>query len=158
MKAAIVAVEDPTMKFHRVEYPRFVPEAFRGLLATSQSLHNGKLGGSFLELLFLRVSQINGCAYCLDMHSTALRKAGVEQRKLDTVAGWRDSRFFDARERAALAWAEALTQLPGGAPADSVYEALKAHFDEHGIAELTMAIATINAWNRLGVGLQPELP
>jgi len=146
------------MKFHRVEYPRFVPEAFRGLLAISQSLHSGKLGGSLLELLFLRVSQINGCAYCLDMHSTALRKAGVEQRKLDTVAAWRESRFFDARERAALAWAEALTYLPNGAPADIVYEALTAHFDEQGIAELTMAIATINAWNRLGVGLQPELP
>ena len=146
------------MKFHRVEYPRFVPEAFRGLLATSQSLHNGKLGGSLLELLFLRVSQINGCAYCLDMHSTALRKAGVEQRKLDTVAAWRESRFFDARERAALAWAEALTHLPNGAPADIVYEALTAYFDEQGIAELTMAVATINAWNRLGVGLQPELP
>ena len=158
MKAAIVAVEDPTMKFHRVEYPRFVPEAFRGLLATSQSLHNGKLGGSFVELLFLRVSQINGCAYCMDMHSAALRKAGVEPRKLDTVAGWRDSRFFDPRERAALAWAEALTRLPDGAPADATYEALTTHFDEHEIAELTMAIATINAWNRLGVGLQPELP
>jgi alkylhydroperoxidase family enzyme len=92
------------------------------------------------------------------MHGTALRKAGVEQRKLDTVAGWRDSRFFDARESAALAWAEALTHLPGGAPAETVYEALTAHFDEQEIAELTMAIATINAWNRLGVGLQPELP
>jgi alkylhydroperoxidase family enzyme len=90
--------------------------------------------------------------------TAALRKAGVEQRKLDTVAGWRESRFFDARERAALAWAEALTHLRDGAPADAVYEALKAHFDESGIAELTMAIATINAWNRLGVGLQPELP
>ncbi len=146
------------MKFHRVEYPRFVPEAFRNLVAISQSLHNGKLGGTLVELVFLRVSQINGCAYCLDMHGAALRKAGVEQRKLDTVAGWRDSRFFDPRERAALAWAEALTRLSNGAPEDTVYEALTAHFDEQEIAELTMAIATINAWNRLGVGMQPELP
>ncbi len=65
------------MKFHRVEYPRFVPEAFRNLVAISQSLHNGKPGGNLVELVFLRVSQINGCAYCLDMHGAALRKAGV---------------------------------------------------------------------------------
>ncbi|MBD9436204.1 carboxymuconolactone decarboxylase family protein [Pseudoxanthomonas sp. PXM03] len=147
-----------TKKFHRVEYPKHVPEAFRGLYAASTALHNGALGKEFLELIFLRVSQINGCAFCLDMHASALRKAGVESRKIDTVAGWRDSRFFDAREGAALAWAEQLTTLPTGAPADATYEALKEHFDEHGIAELTMAVATINAWNRLGVGMQPILP
>ena len=147
-----------TKKFHRVEYPKHVPEAFRGLYAASTALHNGALGKEFLELIFLRVSQINGCAFCLDMHASALRKAGVESRKIDTVAGWRDSRFFDARESAALAWAEQLTTLPTGAPAEATYEALKEHFDEHGIAELTMAVATINAWNRLGVGMQPILP
>jgi len=146
-----------SMTFHRVDYPKHVPEALRGLYATSTAVHNGVLGKAFLELIFLRVSQINGCAYCMDMHSSALVKAGVESRKLHTLAGWRDSRFFDAREGAALAWAEALTTLPSGAPADSTYEALKAHFDEHGIAELTIAVATINAWNRLGVGMQPIL-
>ncbi|MEL1264168.1 carboxymuconolactone decarboxylase family protein [Pseudoxanthomonas putridarboris] len=146
------------MKFHRVKYPKYVPEAFRGLLAASQSLHDGKLDKALVDLIFLRVSQINGCAFCLDMHATALRKAGIEPRKIDTVAGWRDSRFFDAREGAALAWAEQLTALPSGAPADATYEALKTHFDEHEIAELTMAVATINAWNRLGVGLHPVLP
>ena len=124
----------------------------------STAVHNGVLGKEFLELIFLRVSQINGCAFCMDMHGGALRKAGVEPRKLDTLAGWRDSRFFDAREGAALAWAEQLTTLPSGAPADATYEALKDHFDEPGIAELTMAVATINAWNRLGVGMQPILP
>jgi AhpD family alkylhydroperoxidase len=147
-----------TKKFHRVEYPKHVPEAFRGLYAASTALHNGALGKEFLELIFLRVSQINGCAFCLDMHASALRKADVEPRKIDTVAGWRDSRFFDARESAALAWAEQLTTLPTGAPAEATYETLKEHFDEHGIAELTMAVATINAWNRLGVGMQPILP
>lgn len=146
------------MNFHRVDYPKYLPEAFRGLAAVSTNLHNGKLGKELLELLSLRVSQINGCAFCMDMHGTALRKAGVEPRKLDTVAGWRDSRFFDAREGAALAWAEALTTLPAGAPSDAYYEALGDHFDEHEIAELTMAVAAINAWNRLGVGLQPILP
>ncbi|KAF1687651.1 alkylhydroperoxidase [Pseudoxanthomonas broegbernensis] len=146
------------MKFHRVEYPKHVPEAFQGLYAASTALHGGHLGQELLELVFLRVSQINGCAYCMDMHAGALRKAGVQARKLDTVAGWRDSRFFDAREGAALDWAERLTALPAGAPADAAYEALAAHFDARGIAELTMAVALINAWNRLGVGLRPVLP
>ncbi|WP_028918880.1 carboxymuconolactone decarboxylase family protein [Pseudoxanthomonas suwonensis] len=146
------------MNFHRVEYPRHVPAAFKALYAASTAVHEGVLEPALVELVFLRVSQLNGCAYCLDMHATALRKAGVDPRKLDTLAGWRDSRFFDPRERAALAWAEALATLPSGAPADATYEALEAHFDEAGIATLTMAVALINAWNRLGVGLQPELP
>lgn len=159
MKAATVAAIPPTaMKYHRVEYPKYVPEAFHGLVAISDGLHAGSLGKTLVELVFLRVSQINGCGYCLDMHGTALRKDGIEPRKLDTVAGWRESRFFDQRERAALAWAEALTTLPAGAPPDATYEALRPHFDERGIAELTMAVAIINTWNRLGVGLQPEIP
>lgn len=146
------------MHFHRIDYTRHEPEAFRALLAASQQVHEGVLGAELAELVFLRVSQLNGCAYCIDMHASALRKAGIEPRKLDTVAGWRESRFFDARERAALDWAEALTTLPSAAPPQARYDALAAHFDEHGISELTMAIAVINAWNRLGVGLQPVLP
>lgn len=146
------------MDYRRVEYPRHVPDAFKALYTASNAVHDGVLEPTLVELLFLRVSQINGCAFCMDMHATALRRAGVDPRKLDTLPGWRDSRFFDARERAALDWAEALARLPSGAPADATYEALKAHFDDAGIATLTMAVALISAWNRLGVGLQPELP
>ncbi|HEY0335488.1 MAG TPA: carboxymuconolactone decarboxylase family protein [Stenotrophomonas sp.] len=145
------------MKFHRVDYTQHVPAAFKGLVTASTQIHHGAIGANLAELLFLRVSQINGCTYCMDMHATALRKAGVETRKLDTVAGWRESPFFDARERAALDWAEALTRLPSAPPADALYEALVAQFDEAGISEVTMAVALINAWNRLGVGLQPAL-
>ena len=142
----------------RLPYHQLSSKAFMGLVNLSDTVKKGPLGLRLTELVFLRVSQINGCAYCMDMHGGALRKAGMEPRKLDTLAGWRDSRFFDAREGAALAWAEQLTTLPSGAPADATYEALKDHFDESGIAELTMAVATINAWNRLGVGMQPILP
>ena len=142
----------------RLNYPTIAPEPLRLMYSVEKYLASSGLERTLVELVKIRASQVNGCAYCLDMHSTALRKAGVEQRKLDTLAGWRDSRFFDAREGAALAWAEQLTTLPSGAPADATYEALKAHFDEHGIAELTMAVAAINAWNRLGVGMQPVLP
>ncbi|HBK45309.1 MAG TPA: alkylhydroperoxidase [Xanthomonadaceae bacterium] len=146
------------MHFHRIDYTHHEAAAFQALLGASRQVHDGVLGAELAELVFLRVSQLNGCAYCIDMHATALRKAGMPPRKLDTLPGWRESRFFDARERAALAWAEALTTLPSGAPADAVYHALAAHFDDHGVAELTMAVAIINAWNRLGVGLQPALP
>lgn len=145
-------------QFHRVDYTHHEPEAFKALLAASERIHQGPLGHELAELVFLRVSQLNGCAFCLDMHASALSEAGVEPRKIDTVAGWRDSRLFDARERAALAWAEALTALPSGAPPEASYRALGEHFDEPGIAALTVAVALINAWNRLGVGLQPQLP
>ena len=146
------------MKFARADYTQLLPTAFKGLSTAAMQVHAGSIGAELVELISLRVSQINGCAFCLDMHSAALRKAGVDQRKLDTIAGWHDSRFFDARERAALAWAESLTGLSHGAPADALYEALQAHFDERGIAEVTMAVALINAWNRLSVGLQAEVP
>lgn len=146
------------MKFNRVDYTQHLPGAFKGLAAAAAQVHGGSIGPELAELISLRVSQLNGCAFCLDMHASALRKAGVDPRKLDTLAGWHDSRYFDARERAVLAWTEALTRLADGAPPDALYEALQVHFDERGIAEVTMAVALINAWNRLGVGLQPELP
>ncbi|MFC6839034.1 carboxymuconolactone decarboxylase family protein [Xanthomonas theicola] len=133
------------MHFHRIDYTRHEPGAFRALLAASQHVHDGVLGAELAELVFLRVSQRNGCTYCIDMHATALRKAGIEPRKLDTVAGWHESRFFDPRERAALAWAEALTTLPSGAPPQAAYDALATHFEDRGISALTMAIAVINA-------------
>ena len=141
----------------RLAYQSLAPRSTQALVAFSRAAAP-TLDARLHELVNLRISQINGCAFCMDMHGGALRKAGVEPRKQDTLAGWRDSRFFDAREGAALAWAEQLTTLPSGAPADATYEALKDHFDESGIAELTMAVATINAWNRLGVGMQPILP
>jgi AhpD family alkylhydroperoxidase len=146
------------MKFHRIDYTQQVPSTFKSLVTASQHIHASTIGAELIELLFLRVSQINGCAYCMDMHATALRNGGTEQRKIDTVAGWRDSRFFDAREGAALAWAEALAHLPSGVPADALYQTLREHFDDKGIAEVTMAVALISAWNRLSVGMQAQLP
>lgn len=142
----------------RVPYTSLAADAFKGLLATSKAVHDSSLDHQLQELVFLRVSQINGCGYCMDMHATALRKAGIEPRKLDTLPAWHESRFFDERERAALGWAEALTRLPDGAPSDVAFNALAPHFDEKGISDLSMAVAVINAWNRLGAGLLPPLP
>lgn len=142
----------------RVPYTRLAADAFKALLATSQAVHSASLEHDLLELVFLRVSQINGCGYCMDMHATSLRKAGIEPRKLDTLPAWQESRFFDERERAALGWAEALTRLPDGAPSQAAFDALAPHFDAKGISDLSMAVAVINAWNRLGAGLLPPLP
>jgi len=144
--------------FPRVPYARLAADAFKGLLATSKAVHDSSIEQELQELVFLRVSQINGCGYCMDMHATALRKAGIEPRKLDTLPAWHESRFFDARERAALGWAEALTRLSSASPSDAAYDALAPHFDEKGISDLSMGIAVINAWNRLGAGLLPPLP
>lgn len=142
----------------RVPYFRLSADAMKHLLATSQAVHDSSVDSTLMELVFLRVSQINGCGYCMDMHGTALRKGGIEPRKLDTLPAWHESRFFDARERAALGWAEALTRLPDGAPSDAAFAALAAHFDEKGISDLSVGVAVINAWNRLGAGLLPPLP
>ena len=142
----------------RIDYTVHAKDAFQAQVKLSMLLHDGSLGPQLTELVFLRVSQINGCAYCLDMHATALRKGGEDQRKLDTLAGWRDSSLFDPRERAALQWAETLTKLESGDVPDHVYEALLPHFDERGIAELTFAVGVINSWNRVNVALRSKLP
>ena len=156
-----MAAVKPKMSDHaspRVPYTRLAAEAFKGLLATSQAVHDSSIDPTLMELVFLRVSQLNGCGYCMDMHGTALRKGCIEPRKLDTLPAWHESRFFDERERAALGWAEALTRLTDGAPSQAAFDALAPHFDEKGISDLSMGIAVINAWNRLGAGLLPPLP
>ena len=145
------------MKHSPLDYPAHAPEAFQHLLKLSGQLHKGPLGSKLVELVSLRVSQINGCVFCLDMHSSALRKAGMSQRKLDTVAAWWESPLFDARERAALAWAEALTHIGSARVPEGVYEAVLENFNEREVAELGFTVAMINSWNILNVGMHKEL-
>ena len=102
----------------------------------------------------MRVSQINGCAYCLDMHGKALRESGFSHAKLDTLAGWRVSHEFSERERVALEWAESVTLIAATGAPDSAFEALKAHFSDTEIADLTFAISIMNAFNRLAVSMR----
>ena len=108
----------------------------------------------------LRVSQINNCAFCLQIHLNVSRKLGVPQEKLDLVATWHEAGIFSAREGAALAWAEALTHLAGHSVSDEAYEAVRQHFSESELVFLSTAIATINAWNRLGAAFRfaPPIP
>ncbi len=146
------------MSTPRVDYKVHAAEAFKGLIKLSMTLQHGSLDHQLFELVKHRASQINGCAFCLDMHGVDLRKSGIDPRKLDTLPAWEESPFYDARERAALGWAEALTNVSQTRAPDAAYEALLPHFNEQQIAELTMGIAVINAWNRLGVGLRSPLP
>jgi AhpD family alkylhydroperoxidase len=102
----------------------------------------------------MRASQLNGCAYCLDMHSKDARVRGEDEQRLHVLAAWREAPFYSARERAALSWCEALTLLPQTGAPDDVYARLEAEFDQEEIAALTLAIVAINGWNRLAVGFR----
>lgn len=137
----------------RLPYFRLAADAYKTLYSLSDLLGRGKLDRKLVELVYLRVSQMNGCAFCLDMHATELRRLGEDNQRLDIMAGWRESSFFSAAECAALDWAESLTRIADDAPDDARFAALKDHFDDSQIAELTFAIATINAWNRIAISM-----
>ncbi|EIV2082943.1 TPA: carboxymuconolactone decarboxylase family protein [Klebsiella aerogenes] len=138
----------------RQPYSELSPEIYKGLVQASIALEKSELGSTMVELVYLRVSQINGCAFCLEMHSKALRKAGVDQSKLDALAGWRVSAHFSAAERAALAWAESVTDIAASHAEDEVYLPLLEHFTPRQISDLTFAISLMNAFNRLAVAMR----
>ncbi len=138
----------------RLPYFTLSSAVMEPMVAALGALEKGPLDNVIIELAFLRVSQINGCAYCLDMHSKALRKMEVAQTKLDQLAGWQVSHAYSERERAALAWAESMTLIAATGAPDSVYEPLKAHFSDVEISELTFAIGLMNAFNRLAVSMR----
>ncbi|MBL0311583.1 MAG: carboxymuconolactone decarboxylase family protein [Holophagaceae bacterium] len=139
-------------------HSEFAPGAYQGLLQVYRYTRACGLELSLLNLVELRASQLNGCAYCMDMHATEAQEGGESQRRLNVLAGWREAPLFTPRERAALAWTEALTELGRHAVSDALYDATRQHFSEQELVDLTYAIALINAWNRLGVGLLPDLP
>jgi len=144
----------------RLPYWTVSPDGNRAALALSGYLKDSDFDATLLDLLYLRVSQINGCTFCVDMHSRDLRRRGVEDRKLDSLVVWREAPFFSERERAALAWAEALTHLPETGAPDDVYEELRNYFADREIVDLTMGIASMNMLNRLAVGFRrgPAVP
>jgi AhpD family alkylhydroperoxidase len=138
----------------RLPFSTLSPAAYQGLIATGQALAQSSLGLELVELIYLRISQINGCAFCLGKHAETLREQGVSQAKLDRLAGWRISERFDARERAALEWAETLTAVAEKGAPDAVYESLRTHFTDAEISDLTFVVALMNAFNRLAVGMK----
>lgn len=141
----------------RVDYRKMFPEGLRALAELERSVHSAPLEPELLELVRIRASQINGCTYCLAMHNRDARARGEHQTRLDTIAAWREAPYYTARERAALAWCEALTELPGTGAPDEVYAAVDAEFSPAETAALTFAIVAINSWNRLAVGLRSDV-
>jgi AhpD family alkylhydroperoxidase len=125
------------------------PDGYAVMLKLNAHVHACGLDAVLLELMKIRVSHMNGCAFCIDMHVTAARKLGVEEQRMHLLAAWREAPGFGAAERAALEWAEALTRLPDGAVPDAAYAQACAHFTVAQVAELSLAVAEINAWNRL---------
>lgn len=138
----------------RIKYSEKAPDAIKGMLELEKYVHSSGLERTLFELVKTRASQINGCAYCLDMHTKDARKAGEIEQRLYALSAWREAPFYTDRERAALAWAEALTLISENDVPDALYEATRKHFDEKEIVALTMAIVAINGWNRLAIGFR----
>jgi AhpD family alkylhydroperoxidase len=128
------------------------------MLGLERAAASAGLEASLLELVKMRASQINGCAFCLDMHSRDARRAGESEARLYLLNGWREAPHYTARERAALAWTEALTLVAETHAPDADYDGLKPHFTEAEIAQLTMVIVAINGWNRICVGFRVMPP
>lgn len=146
-----------SMKHTHIDYSDFTqmaPSVYAGLVAIGTAVKDSGLDQKLAELVKVRVSQINGCAFCIQYHLNIARQIGVEAVKLDLLAGWKDAGVFSAREQAALAWAESLTALATQGASDALYEALQAQFTEKEVLHLTASIGLINTWNRLGVGLR----
>ncbi len=140
----------------RLSYKDSDPEAHQALRALETYVRRSSLARPLVELLHTRVSQMNGCAYCLDMHTKEARTAGETEQRLYALSAWRETAFFSASERAALAWAEAVTLLGKDLVPDAVFEEARRHFEERELVELTIATVTINAWNRLAIAFRME--
>lgn len=134
------------------------PKALQPMLDMEAYLAASGLEHSLIELVKMRASQINGCAYCLHMHSRDARAAGESEERLYLLSAWRESSLYTDRERAALAWTEALTRLADTGAPDADYEGLKPHFSEEEIVRLTMLVVAINGWNRIAVGFRSQHP
>jgi len=141
----------------RLDYAAAAPEEVRAVFALEKHSRASGLEKSLLELVRLRASQINGCAYCVDLHTRDMRAAGEDERRLQTVVVWREVTLFTPRERAALAWTEAVTLIASTHVPDEVYAAVKPHFTDAELVKLTLAVITINAWNRLAITFRKPL-
>ncbi|MCY1056818.1 carboxymuconolactone decarboxylase family protein [Nannocystis sp. SCPEA4] len=143
----------------RLQNPfKHAPEGIKAMMALEASFKSSGLEHSVIELVKLRASQINGCAFCIHMHATDARKAGETEMRLYMLNAWRESSLYTPRERAALAWTESLTRLAETGAPDADYELVKAQFSEAEQVQLTLLIGAINVWNRLQVGLRAAHP
>lgn len=143
----------------RLPWTEIAPRTYQAMAAVKTTYARSTLGQVLMSLVDLRVSQINGCAFCVDMHARELRHLGEGWQRLNSLCTWRETALYSERERAALAWAELLTRLPDGHVGhDAAYETLREHFSEQETVELTWTVAQINTWNRLCVGMHAPVP
>jgi AhpD family alkylhydroperoxidase len=142
----------------RLKYWQVAPEAIKPMLAMEERIKAGPLDHALIELVKTRASQINGCAYCLHMHTHDALEAGERAERLFLLDAWRESVMYTPKERAALAWTEALTLIADTGAPEADYEGLKAQFSETEIVDLTLLITTINAWNRIAIGFRSHHP
>jgi AhpD family alkylhydroperoxidase len=140
----------------RFNYVKTAPGAYKAMLGLEHYLHECGLEESLIHLIKLRASQINGCAYCLDMHWKDLRAIGQNEQRLYSLDAWRECPYYTDRERAALEWTEAVTLITNGHVADEVYERVSPFFNEKELCDLTLAVSSINAWNRLAISARTE--
>jgi AhpD family alkylhydroperoxidase len=141
----------------RLDYQRANPLAIKALLALEERISKSTLEPALAELVRLRASQINGCAFCVDLHTRDARKADESERRLATVVVWRETPFFTERERAALAWTEAVTLVTRDHVPDAVWEAVRPHFSDEELVDLTLLVSAINSWNRIAIAFR-KLP
>jgi len=138
----------------RLNYAKAFPEGVHAVLALERTIASSGLESSLLDLVRTRASQMNGCAYCIDMHTKDARAAGETEQRLYALSAWRETPFFTPRERAALAWTEAVTNIQQGHADDAVYQEVRKQFTEPELVRLTLAIAQINTWNRIAIALR----
>jgi AhpD family alkylhydroperoxidase len=138
----------------RLEAQKVSPAAYHAMLGLENFVRKSKLEPQLIELIKMRASQINGCAFCLDMHSKDARAAGETEQRLYALSAWHEAPFFTDRERAALAWTEALTLVAENHVPDEIYEEAKQYFSDEELVNLTLAVVTINGWNRLAIAFR----
>ncbi len=141
----------------RIKYPKVAPGAYQAMLGLEEYIHKCGLEASLPELIKMRASQINGCAFCLDMHSKDARAAGETEQRLYLLDAWREAPFYSQRERAALSWTEALTLVADSRIPDDVYNEARLHFSEQELVDLSLAVVAINGWNRLAIAFRSEV-
>jgi AhpD family alkylhydroperoxidase len=140
----------------RMEYWKVAPGGFKAMQSLEAYLRESGLDNGLLHMVKLRASQINGCAYCIDMHWKDARSGGESEQRLYGLDAWREAPYYTDRERAALEWTEALTNITDGHVPDAVYDSVRGHFSEKELADLTWAVAAINAWNRVAIAFRSE--
>jgi AhpD family alkylhydroperoxidase len=146
------------MHTHRLNPHEIAPAGIAALRGVEAYLHQTTLGPQLIELVKMRASQINGCAYCLDMHSKTLRKGEESEQRIYLLNGWRESPLYSPRERAALGWTDALTRIAETQAPDDAYAEIRRHFDDKEVIDLTTLIGMINLWNRLAISMRYEHP